>query len=444
MRKYIDDDQIPKEFGGSSPYALGEHPYEKDLGDLVESSINNVDDGEDDEYLLGQPVYTNGFANINEQHKTQVETIPQAPSQDDKMYNDLENGHHEIAQLMSSDSDELQFRTHRSALEPFYDDSGYARRQSITLRYGCKTKYQTDEYVFMMISAIHCVWCAAQGSLETIVPVWLLSPVSFGGLGYEPRRSGLTLFIASMMVMMLLRSKVAKSFIVIPTNSPMRGYRIGVGSQVCLLLILPFVPFISNADNLLVVMTNILLGACILIASILGRLSSAKLHSIASSAYVEKVSLRCDTRTSLGRTLNMIAGFVQKGGLTHLLGVCGEIVGALAVAPIFVWSARTDHLFPLDASFSLYTGAMLCSVLYLVSFLLKVTSEHSSYQGDERTPQSQSLTKASILREVVEASKTDMASLFEESNWPSSTSTGGRQIHVSRSQEDPKSSLKKG
>jgi len=38
MRKYIDDDQIPPEYGGSSPYAFREHPYEVGLNDLVEKA----------------------------------------------------------------------------------------------------------------------------------------------------------------------------------------------------------------------------------------------------------------------------------------------------------------------------------------------------------------------------------------------------------------------
>lgn len=29
LREYIDDDQIPPEYGGSSLYGLGDHPYEK-------------------------------------------------------------------------------------------------------------------------------------------------------------------------------------------------------------------------------------------------------------------------------------------------------------------------------------------------------------------------------------------------------------------------------
>ena len=39
LREFIDDDQIPPEYGGSSPYRLGEHPYELSLRQLVEERL---------------------------------------------------------------------------------------------------------------------------------------------------------------------------------------------------------------------------------------------------------------------------------------------------------------------------------------------------------------------------------------------------------------------
>ena len=39
LREFIDDDQIPPEYGGSSPYRLGSHPYELSLHQLVEERL---------------------------------------------------------------------------------------------------------------------------------------------------------------------------------------------------------------------------------------------------------------------------------------------------------------------------------------------------------------------------------------------------------------------
>lgn len=41
LTKYIDPEQIPSEYGGTSPYRLGEHPYELSLRQLVEERINS-------------------------------------------------------------------------------------------------------------------------------------------------------------------------------------------------------------------------------------------------------------------------------------------------------------------------------------------------------------------------------------------------------------------
>lgn len=47
LREFIDDDQIPPEYGGSSPYRLGSHPYELGLRQLVEERLSsNSDDQE--------------------------------------------------------------------------------------------------------------------------------------------------------------------------------------------------------------------------------------------------------------------------------------------------------------------------------------------------------------------------------------------------------------
>eukprot|EP00977_Amphora_coffeiformis_P009334 scaffold2120_cov169-Amphora_coffeaeformis.AAC.16 len=39
LREFIDDDQIPPEYGGTSPYRLGQHPYEMSLRQLVEERL---------------------------------------------------------------------------------------------------------------------------------------------------------------------------------------------------------------------------------------------------------------------------------------------------------------------------------------------------------------------------------------------------------------------
>jgi len=42
LREFIDDDQIPPEYGGTSPYRLGQHPYEISLRQLVEERLQEA------------------------------------------------------------------------------------------------------------------------------------------------------------------------------------------------------------------------------------------------------------------------------------------------------------------------------------------------------------------------------------------------------------------
>lgn len=434
MRKYIDDDQIPKEFGGSSPYALGEHPFEKQLEELVESSKDVVNDDEEDVYFLGDGTFNSPNSNRNSP-LTRVVSLGSC-IEDSESFHAENRDNIEMSPLITSSLDEdseVWKKNPSLETESFDRKSKHRSETELKVGYRWENAHHSEEYMFTMISLIHCVWCALQGSLETLLSVWLLSPQSLGGLGYEPRRSGFALFTAAIVLMWIQRSRLAKSLVRIPSKAPLRGYRIGVGAEVFLLLLLPFIPFISNFDNMLVLTTNVLLGVLMFIASIVGRLSLAKLHSIASSAYVQKVSLRCDTRTKLGQTLHMIATFVQKGGFTYILGVSGEITGSLIVAPIIMWSANSGHHFPLDTSFSFYTGAALCTVLYMLSFSFKVTGERTSNSFESAQEAFGHSPSTSIFKKVFAVTISDIASLFEETSWSPSPARG---IHGKESQRN--------
>ena len=439
MRQYIDDDQIPKEFGGSSPYKLGEHPFEKELQNMVEVGMNNdvaesdeVDLIRHDEALLASG---NGQQHASFDIPEHMHLHTTVEFKDEQIYQDVELG-----QSHSFVRDPVP--SLRESQGDSFDSMQFGSPHSISLRHGHRwrsARYYAEEYIFMMISVIHFVWCAAQGSLETILPVWLLSPQILGGLGYEPRRSAFALFTASVVVMWLLRSKVARCIAYIPSNAPLRGYRIGVGAEAILLLLLPFIPYISNFDSMLVLTTNALICASMFIASIVGRMSSVKLHSIASSAYINKLSLRCDTRTLIGQSLNMIADFVEKGGLSYYLGVIGEMTGALIVTPIVVWSSQKDHSFPLDASFSFYTGAALCTALYMASFSFRVSGGSATRYTERSESHHNTPMRCSILRDIIAVSVSDMASMFEENHWSSSSALGRQGM---RSGEDRKYGVK--
>jgi hypothetical protein len=108
-----------------------------------------------------------------------------------------------------------------------------------------------------------------------------------------------------------------------------------------------------------------------------------------------------------------------------MIGISGEIVGALVVSPIMVWSIRGDHSFPLNASFAFYTASILSAFLYFFSFSFTVTIEGSSKDKSKlrKGPVSR-FSIFSFVKEIVSVSAADMASLFQESNWSSSAALG--------------------
>lgn len=372
LKEYIDEDQIPKEYGGSSPYPLGEHPYEIELQQLVDN-IKDREDIDNDDDLVDE---------LTDNHMILQSNAPSS-------------------HVPSHELEDLEMCT--PLQEDFIDNTSDRDR-----------KESSNEYVFCVISIMHGLWCGVQGSLETALPLWLLSPSILGGLGYEPRRTGFALFSASIVLMWLLRTKASYILARIPVDSPMRGYRIGVGSQAVLMGLIPFIAYIAKDDSMLVMTTTILISALIFIASMVGRSSSSILHFEATKSYVDKLSLRCDSTTGLGATLNRIVQFYRTGGFTYSLGTIGEIAGAFFISFIFAHSAQTSRSFPFDASFSFYTGSLLCSMLYMLSFSLYVDV---SGEVTRRGKIEGSASRCELAREVFDVSLSDMASLFTEPTW---------------------------
>lgn len=240
---------------------------------------------------------------------------------------------------------------------------------------GKKTKmklHHSEEYVFILVSIMHSLLCTILGSLETILPLWLMSPHKLGGLGYGPSRAGILYFSSSIVLMLLLRTKLSRLVFHIPEKASLRGCRIGVGAQAFFLILLPFIPAPSSYDNFLTMSATILVGTSLAIASMIGTNSIATLHITATTSYVEMLSLQCDTRTSLGSLINKIVNVCKRGGLTYAMAVGGEIMGAIIVMLMYPYSTGEETPLPLGASLTFYTAASLCAILYMASFSLSL------------------------------------------------------------------------
>ena len=399
LRKYIDDDQIPPEYGGSSTHTLAEHPLELGIYNLVKDNIDNiVDDDENIELEEGSDDYLNRC-------ESDETSVIETTSPTKVSFRENKN-------LLFEDVD---LERGASNLSPIKSD-----HNAVTLRIQSSDGFDKEEYTFILVSVMHGIWSAVQGSLETILPIWLLAPTTMGGLSYEPARSGVTLFTASIVLLCALRTNVARYISRIPVDSPMQGYRIGVGSEACLMALLPFIPYITNYDKMGVMISNVLLGAMLFIASMLGRGSSAILHTLAAQAYVDKLCLRCDRRTKLGQLLNRIVLFFQRGGFTTLLGVAGEICGSIFIAPILVFSMDENHPYPFNGVLSFYISGQVCVFLYMVSFFLRVTGDeiYQKVESENSKGHYRPTRRCSIVRKAAAVSIGDVTSLVEESMKP--------------------------
>jgi hypothetical protein len=221
LREYIDEDQIPPEYGGTSPYSLGEHPFEKELIDLVES-LENADDDIEEDSTPPLVILTPSSSDTVENEETDAfspTVFSSAPS--------TPTGTQPLRRRLGSVD-----RVRRSS----YNSNNSASHKLHKLG-----PFGGELDVFTIVSVVHALWSGVQGAIEVAVPLWMLSPPNLGGLGYSPSRSGVSMYCACLVLLWTMRTKSSKLVAQIPSVAPMRAYRIGAGSESALLILLAFV-----------------------------------------------------------------------------------------------------------------------------------------------------------------------------------------------------------
>ena len=211
LREFIDDDQIPPEYGGSSPYKLGEHPYEVEFEKLASDSMKISD----------ETVISRAPGASPQQSRTTV-----------RLETDIERGFSVSSPPISTSNS--QFRRRLPSIDKV--SRSVLRGSS----YG-SIKAVAGADVIFLVSVIHCVWSALQGAIETTIPLWMLSSSTLGGLGYSPSRSGITMFVSCLILLWVLRTRPSRLVSRIPCKAPLRALRIGAGSEAALLGLLAFV-----------------------------------------------------------------------------------------------------------------------------------------------------------------------------------------------------------
>jgi hypothetical protein len=403
LRERIDDDQIPPEYGGSSPYHLGEHPFEKALYDLVEQAGSTCDDGEDDDI------------------DTTIETKPSQTSI-------LRESRTPSSQLLSEQPGESRTLRHRAASETLVSfnldtlDNDDKKTAAVS----------GEGKILMTVSYMHSSFMIIQGMLETAIPLWLLVPPDLGGLGYAPSRSGVALFSSSIVLLWVIGTFLKKFLPRDPYTKPMRSFRIGTGTAAIVLGLLVAVSKMASGDertnSVLVMAMTIITVSCLVLAGIFGRASSMVLHFIAASNFA------ADDHHDLSFWLGSLYGGSEKlksdcmtGIFTSKLSYTSQILGAVLSGLISAWSLGEQRHTPFDGTLCFCVAALLSVALYISSFFLHINSGggFSTYQRDKACgSDSRSRRCLSFMYEIISVSVSDMASLFDESNWRTSPLLG--------------------
>lgn len=385
LHEYIDDDQIPECYGGSSPFRLGEHPFEVMLHDLVKDaakgnpSIQTQDDCTGEDYLDsveedGDSSFTRSVSPWKPEMNPNAGPQTRRRRQDQGPYPPLP-GSDDI--LTTADENDKK-------------KGGYVHSPTGVNSF------------WVIVSALFALWSGVQGLIEIAVPLWILTPPELGGLGYAPSRSGVAMFSSAMVLLWVLRTKASTALSQIPCKAPMRSFRIGVGAQSVLLFLLATVPRTvqpaKRSDAVVIMALTIILMSCIVLSSILGRASSTILHRTASAGMFRQ-----------GGTDKFIEN-CKSGKFTYQLNFVAETCGALSVAPFGAWSLQNGRVAPFDGTCCLLLASLVALGLYVSSFSLDL-----NFDGEfESRADKDSGRRRSFLCEVVSVSVNDVASLFDE------------------------------
>lgn len=209
LRTYIDEDQIPVEYGGTSSFALGKHPYEIALKHLVDSAENNVDED--------------------------------AVSSSKNLFPDPESSNFDDRTTKVNNRIPGSFKTPQLRQRLSSIDSQKTPPRTVEFSTPRVELSASQLHVLLFVSAMHFFWSFVQGAIEIAIPLWILSPTIMGGLGYSPSRSGVALFSACLVLLATLRTRSSKLVSKIPSKSPLRAFRIGAGAESAILALLAYV-----------------------------------------------------------------------------------------------------------------------------------------------------------------------------------------------------------
>ncbi|KAL7454014.1 hypothetical protein ACHAWC_005644 [Mediolabrus comicus] len=322
LKQYIDEEQIPVEYGGTSPFKLGEHPFEIGLRKLVERQPDEVGDTASSSSYEAPP----SMMSYSKSPVTSLqEDNPSRLSNRQKTrQRHQDNNVASSRQIKSNSPTTSSERKH--PLSQGWDGLGAS-------------------YILVVASLLQISSYAIIGSVELAMPLWAISP---DGMGYEPRKTGMGCFGTCFIILQALkRMKPYLSSQSIHKN-PLRSVRIGILTACLALACVNLLPLTSNPDkSVLGLCCLAALGACIYLGLVLGVMSVGHLRTIAINSL-----------QGCSETLPSGLAFMQSHKSSPTLAFLGRVVGYICFLAIF-YSSSSWFL----ASYCAITACMLASFL---------------------------------------------------------------------------------
>eukprot|EP00542_Grammatophora_oceanica_P022163 CAMPEP_0194037350 /NCGR_PEP_ID=MMETSP0009_2-20130614/9685_1 /TAXON_ID=210454 /ORGANISM="Grammatophora oceanica, Strain CCMP 410" /LENGTH=915 /DNA_ID=CAMNT_0038679469 /DNA_START=436 /DNA_END=3183 /DNA_ORIENTATION=+ len=419
LRKFIDDNQIPKEYGGSSQYALGEHPYEVGLKDLADESRSCSEFDEEDV----TPVRRNSVVSDD--------GLPARPRMRTVSFERTMSGGSNSGDVPPWRVDPPPKPLRRRALSADRQRASIVGQPKMRSIHEEKTLNKSElrgaeELVLGIVTSLTFAWSVVQGGAELLLPLWMVTPAMLGGLSYTPAQTGVAIFCSCLLVLWALKTRLARAVAVLPSNSPMRAFRVGMGAQGALFLLLPWivssVTSVARTESVLNMAFTVVALASLALAKMFGRAGASALHQMAGERFLRKGRQQGFWFKVYGRPESSSTATFPLS-----VSICGEIVGLWLAARSYRWSTLEERPFPFDGGFGLVSLAFTSALVYLASFALHQNGLGECMYDDmtEQNQKGESRNKCcEVVREVASVPISDMASLMEEANWSSSQILG--------------------
>ena len=290
LKQNIAEDQIPVEYGGTSPFKLGEHPFEVGLRKLVERQADAAD------ALVMAPMMS--YSESPFSPLQQEESPPRLSNRPKRQHDDNNTVGSRQAKSNNTSSE-------CNVLSQGWDGLGAS-------------------YILVVASLLQICSYAVIGSIELAMPLWTISP---DGMGYESRRTGMACFGTCFIILQALkRMKPHLSSRSIQKN-PSRSVRIGILTSCLSLACLNLIPLTSRPDKSLLGLGCIsMLCAFIYLGLVLGVMSVDHLRATAIS--------------SLNNSSDLPSGlaFMQSHKSSPVLAFLGRVVGHVCFLAIYLGS----------------------------------------------------------------------------------------------------------